>query len=424
VAELANPIAGGIVRRNFVLNVVDGAVYSFGMSFVSRSTVLPVFVAAMGGGNLAIGLIPVVWLIGFHFPQILIANRARGTSMKKRLMLRTALVQRLPWLIIALATLFVLEPLSPTLALLVFFVLFGLAAIGGSLNLPVWFDLLAKITPVRIRGRLFGWRMMLGATLGIVGGLVVERVLETMAYPGNFALLFGLAFAATMISYTFLTLLREDDDGDRPRSIRFRDYLGEIPSIVRSNRTFRNFLVADALLAMVIMAEAFYTIYAFQKFDLTAGFAGRFTVMVMASMVIGNLLFGYLADRYGHRLNLVVMAGITIVACILALWAPTVEVFYFVFMAAAFGVSLQGMSRMPFIAEICGERDRATFIALSNVFTAPFYLAGIAAGIIANRFGYEAIFVITAVIAAFAALWLLTMVPEPRTSAERAHKNE
>jgi hypothetical protein len=131
--------------------------------------------------------------------------------------------------------------------------------------------------------------MMLGATLGILGGLVVERVLETMAYPGNFALLFGLAFAATMISYAFLTQLREDDDGIRPRSIRFMDYLGEIPSILRANRTFRNFLVADALLAMVIMAEAFYTIYAFQKFDLTAGFAGRFTVMVMASMVIGNL---------------------------------------------------------------------------------------------------------------------------------------
>jgi hypothetical protein len=184
VAELANPIAGGIVRRNFVLNVFDGAVYSFGMSFVSRSTVLPVFVAALGGGNLAIGLIPVVWLLGFHLPQILIANRTRGTSMKKRLMLRTALVQRIPWLVIALATLFVLEPLSPAVALFVFFVLFGFAAVGGSLNLPVWFDLLAKITPVRIRGRLFGWRMMLGATLGILGGLVVERVLETMAYPG------------------------------------------------------------------------------------------------------------------------------------------------------------------------------------------------------------------------------------------------
>jgi MFS family permease len=424
VAELANPITGGIVRRNFVLNVFDGAVYSFGMSFVSRSTVLPVFVAALGGGNLAIGLIPVVWLLGFHLPQILIANRTRGTSMKKRLMLRTALVQRIPWLVIALATLFVLEPLSPAVALFVFFVLFGFAAVGGSLNLPVWFDLLAKITPVRIRGRLFGWRMMLGATLGILGGLVVERVLETMAYPGNFALLFGLAFAATMISYAFLTQLREDDDGIRPRSIRFMDYLGEIPSILRANRTFRNFLVADALLAMVIMAEAFYTIYAFQKFDLTAGFAGRFTVMVMASMVIGNLIFGYLADRHGHRLNLVVMAGITIVACLLALWAPTVEVFYLVFMAAAFGVSLQGMSRMPLIAEICGERDRATFIALSNVITAPFYLAGIAAGIIANRFGYEAIFVITAVIAAIAALWLLTMVPEPRTSAERVQSNE
>ena len=39
----------GSVRRNFVLNLLDGAFFAFGMSLVSRSTVLPILVKRIGG---------------------------------------------------------------------------------------------------------------------------------------------------------------------------------------------------------------------------------------------------------------------------------------------------------------------------------------------------------------------------------------
>jgi hypothetical protein len=49
-----------VVRRNFVLNVCDGAFFIFGLSFASRTSVLPLFVKRIGGDNLAVGLIPVL----------------------------------------------------------------------------------------------------------------------------------------------------------------------------------------------------------------------------------------------------------------------------------------------------------------------------------------------------------------------------
>lgn len=415
--DLAATYKARLIRHNFVLNVMDGAIYSFGMSLASRSTVLPVFVDRMGGGNIAIGMIPVVWFMGFHLPQILIANRARQEATKKQLVLKTALLQRMPWLVLAAITYFVVQPASPTLALALFFVAFGAAAVTGSLNLPVWFDMVAKVTPVRLRGRLFGWRMLVGSTLGVAGGFIVERVLETMAYPSSFALLFAIAFAFMMISYVFIALLREEDISEVTEKRPFRHFLGELPEILKRDRAFRNFLVADALLAMVIMAEAFYTIFAFQKFGLSEGFAGRFTIVVMASMAVGNVLFGYLADHVGHRLNLVLMALATIVACGVALVAPTVEVYYLVFIGGAFTYGLQHISRLPLIAELCSDRDRSTYVALSNVVTAPFVLSGLAGGWLANALGYHAVFIVTAFIALIAAVWLLVMVPEPRATA-------
>ena len=41
-----------------------GAIFSLAMSFVSLQTVLPVFVKKIGGSNVAVGLIPVLWASG------------------------------------------------------------------------------------------------------------------------------------------------------------------------------------------------------------------------------------------------------------------------------------------------------------------------------------------------------------------------
>jgi hypothetical protein len=45
------------VKRNFFINTFDGAIYSFAMSFVTLSTVMPVFVKNVTGSNIYVGLI-------------------------------------------------------------------------------------------------------------------------------------------------------------------------------------------------------------------------------------------------------------------------------------------------------------------------------------------------------------------------------
>jgi hypothetical protein len=189
-----------VLKWNFAANVCDGAIFSLALSFVSQQTVLPVFVKKMGGNNIAVGLIPVLWTAGFNFPQIFIANFAQRFDRKKNFVLFTALAQRLPWLLLA-ALSFFLEAVNSKTGLLLFFTVFTLAAVAGSINLPAWFDLVAKITPVNMRGRLFATRMLLGAVLGVFGGWVVMQVLKALAYPKSFACLFMLAFGAMMVSY-------------------------------------------------------------------------------------------------------------------------------------------------------------------------------------------------------------------------------
>jgi MFS family permease len=403
-------------ERNFIANVFDGALYAMAMSLVSQQAVLPVFVKDIGGGNIALGLIPVLWTFGFNFPQVLIAPYAQRLPRKKQLFLRTAIIQRIPWLLLSLVTFFVLDRVSSSLALWLFFILFTLAAVGGSLNLPVWFDLIAKLTPLKARGRLFAARSVGGAVLGMAGGGAVSFVLGRFSYPVSFGILLLAAFAVTMISYLFLLTLREENDSPTDQSGRNWRYAFSAPGILRTERGFRNYLVADALLISAGMANAFYAIHGLKKFGLPDSYAGTFTIAMMVSMIVGSSGFGLLADRFGHKINLVISASASVIASVTAILAPSVEVYLLVFLCSAATVALGTISRLPLIAELCPEATRPTSVALANLVTSPFILFGIVAGWIADRAGYEAVFAIAGVLALAALVWLLTRVQDPRTT--------
>jgi MFS family permease len=162
------------------------------------------------------------------------------------------------------------------------------------------------------------------------------------------------------------------------------------------------------------MSHAFFAVYAVEKFSLPDSYAGTFTMVMMASMIIGSLYFGYIADKHGHKINLLWASGFIGLACLIAIISPIVELYYFVFVGAALNIILLQVSRVTIVAEICSEEDRPTYVALTNVITAPFILSGMFGGIIANVFGYNTLFSMSILFSIITFLWLIIKVVEPR----------
>ncbi|MCF8240340.1 MAG: MFS transporter [Melioribacteraceae bacterium] len=402
------------IKRNFFLNVLDGSVFAFGINFVSLTTILPLLVKQIGGTNISVGLIPVIWTMGFNFPQIFIANFTRKQLKKKPVVLKTAFIQRLPWLLLGVITLLFFDNVSPDTGLILFFAGFALAAVGGSVNMPAWFDLVSKVTPVNLRGRLFAVRVTLGAVFGIFAGYIAKQVLDTMVFPESYSLLFFVAFIFMMSSYVFIIFLKEETINPSKQVIRSKDFLLSLPQILRSERNYRNYLISDALMIMAGMSHGFFTVYAFDKFILSPGYAGSFTIVMTLATVFGSILFGFLADRKGHRVNLMFAALFTLTACVTAIIVNQVELYYLVFVFSALTISLIQVSRLTIIAELSNDEERPTYVALTNLITVPFTLIGIAGGVIANNYGYEPVFIISAVFALLAFFWIKYMMYEPR----------
>jgi len=408
-----------VLRGNLAANIFDGAMYAFAIGFVSMQTVIPVMVKNISHSSFAVGLVPLIWTAGFNAPQILIANHVERFPFKRRLFLQTAFFQRVPWLMLALLSFFFLGELSSSVGTILFFVVFALAAVTGSICFPVWFDVIAKLTPVELRGRLFAARNLLGGVLGVLAGLVVEKVLANIAYPTSYGVLFTLAFLFTSVSYWALTLLKEETPSTVSENIHILDYYRNLPRILNEQKNFRNFLISDALLIAATMAGAFYAVHAIEKFSLNDSSAGTFTIVMMCGMIVGNTFFGYIADRFGHKVNLVLAASSTVLSCFTALLAPNEQWYLVVFVGMAFQIGLSGISRLSIVAEFCSEEERPTYVALTNLVTSPFVVFGLVAGGIASRFGYDAVFLIAGLLALASAMWVAFKVDEPRVKVPR-----
>lgn len=70
-------------RWNFVVNALDGASFWFGMSFLSATIILPLYVSHFTSSPLLIGLIPFLNTAGTFLPQLFVANAVERAPRKK-----------------------------------------------------------------------------------------------------------------------------------------------------------------------------------------------------------------------------------------------------------------------------------------------------------------------------------------------------
>ena len=410
----SHPNEAETLRHNLTAHIFDGVLFAFAMSFVSVQTVLPVFVERLGGGTVAIGSIAVLWTLGFNLPQILFLPFTHRAGPALPVMLRYALLYRLSFGVLGVFTWFFVGRILLPYTIIIVLTLITMTAISGSLGVSSWFQIFTMTIPVTIRGRLLALRQMLGSGLGIIAGSIVAIVLSQMDAPKSFAILFFIAFAVSMASYVFLRRLKESHEIDAGEVHLPMHMWRRCVAILRENRNFRNYLYADGLMLMGMTASAFYAVYGLKKFGLPVSAAGTFTAVTMASMVIANVVFGYLGDHYGHKLNLICLALAVAFASLVAVLSQSAFLYWGVFFFMACTLALQGISRLPLVAEMCVENERPLYVAITNTVTAPAVFIGLFAGAMINVAGYEAVLIGYSLLGFLAALLLWKRVEEPR----------
>ena len=401
-------------RRNFLLNTVEGALFVASAAFINPQTVLPALVNRLGGSNIAVGALGVLVYVGLFIPQIFAARYVETIPWKKPWSLGFGATHRLFLLVMAFAIL-LLGSDRPSLALWLFLLLYTAMQVVVGISTPGWFDLFAKLTHPGKRGRLVGFRNSVGGGCAFVCGLCLTWILARFTFPASYAIAFFAAFALQMASLATQSGLVESEPSAVSPRRPFFAFLKELPDVLKSNPPFRRFITACAMLTFATMPVSFFTVYALGRFQADESSIGEFTLIMVAIQVVGALVTGYLADRYGNKTSLLVASASLLGATITALAAPTLGWFRLVYLFLGVNLGTEMMARYNMSIEYGPANKRSTYVGLMNTLLAPFYLSGMIGGILSEWFGLPAVFLVGGLSSVAGITYLVRNVREPRT---------
>ncbi len=403
------------LRKNCLLFFIESVGYPLGFSLISSSTIIPLLLTTLGASNVVVGMAPALGNLGLFLPGVFSAPYMERTPIKKRIMVGFALIERAFILLIA-AMVLIWGVARPSWAIMGFLIAWTLSNVAAGVNLPAYFAMLAKCIPPEARGGLFGWGGALSGIVGVAAAEYAGVVLASLAFPGNFALLFTAAAVILTASVVPLLWTREPPDKitDERRSVR--QYLADAIRSAGGDREYAWAVTAIAALSFALAAASFYSTYAVRELGARTRDVARFTAITLGASVVGMPFLGRIADRRGHKLSLEITATCFTIAAILAFFAGSVKSMYAVTLLSGIGMSGVSVSQNLLLSEFAPTHaDVPMYIVFSWLVLAPFRTgAPIVAGLVSDLANFHAMFWIALVAAATSLAVLVVAVREPR----------
>jgi MFS family permease len=412
----------GNYRWNFTCASVNGFLMNVSFAVFGVTTILPVFVNHLTDNNMWVAFISNLEIAGWHLSQLFSAALILHLTYKMPVYRVLAVVRVIT--IGAIILLVVLVPPGPFL-LLAFVAAYAVYSLAGGLAGVPFMDVVAKIVPMKNRGVLFAVRRFVGGTLAqLTAYFIIEPALGTFAFPYSYAAVFAVGLVVVGIGLGAMSATREPPG--RPLTARF-SLVNTVRVGVKAtvdDRSFRNFYLVRAAIAVNRMAMPFYIGLALAVLQLPDSAAGLFLSAQTVGFISSNVIWGILSRRRGSKMLLVLGAAASFIPPALALSAGLAGysapwVYYTVFFTL--GLSLTGfdLGSISYLIDLSPEDRRPVYVGTMNTMSGLFLVIGLAGGYILNRFNYETLFALSAAGAVAAAFIAVTLRDPFRELAKR-----
>lgn len=408
--------------RNYAAHFLHGMLGMTGFRLVNAPTFVPAYLHSLSGSDAWVGVGSALQQLGSIISPIVGASQMEHRRRILPISVTLGLLMRLQILGLALTGWFLTGSLALTGAL---GFLFLLGMFQGPQRVAFQF-LMAKVIPVRLRGRLNAWRNMTGGLIAAALSWTAGAWLVAGHIGGNgYATTFFLSFVLTSLGLTALQILMREP---LPPTVRPRVSLGErlrdLPALLKDDRGFMWFMVARTLAMGARIAQPFFFLYAASKLGVSAvddpvGFGSLlalFSVAFMGADTVTNLVWGYLSDRGGFRSTFLIacfLYALSIAGMMLADSLPLALVAFFGVGAAQ---SAYMMATTNIVMEYGHQHDVAMRMALSNTAEGMMgALAPLLGALLATLVGYEAAFAAALACLVAALIVAIWKMDEPRS---------
>ena len=269
-------------------------------------------------------------------------------------------------------------------------------------------------------GTFYGAYNMVGACSGVLASVVLTQCLARLEFPFSFRCVFLLGLISALIATVVVCVgVREVTDDRVREKIRLRDIFPIGTQILRENRGFRNYTIIKILVGAAEFAIPYYIITASGLKNVPAGFVGIMATIYLVAKMVGSLVMGRLADRFGAMIVLRVSCICGAVAALLAAFIKDYRLAYVMY--ALLAVAVNGIMMSSSIACVtCSKNVRTPiYMATVGLLCAPLYvITSFCGAALASWFSYTALFLLAVGVYAVSAL-LTFWLKDSRGQAEK-----
>ncbi len=401
------------LRPNYIGNFVHGMLGMTGFRLINAPTFMPAYLHLISGSNTIVGL-------GLALQQMggIISPLVAGARLEHRTRVMPAAVLlgslgRLAILGMALSGWF-LKDRAQVVTLLIFIFLFGIF-MGAQ---RVAFSLLmSKVIPINLRGRLQAWRNAVGGLIAAVLAYVSGKYLIGANVLGNgYSTTFILAFVLTSAGLWFLQYqIKEPEPPTIREPARLRDRMKDVPGLIAADRAYGWFLLVQMLAASARIATPFFILFVGQRMHVDGATLGLLSLAYLGADTVSNLGWGYLGDKSGFRIVLLLSLAAWIAATILLMTLHAPVAVFLAFFCLGGAQAGYAMASQTMILEF-GHRDdlsmRIAISATAEGVTAT--LGPLIGGTVADLFGYSTVFGASLGLLGAALTLLVLAVGDPR----------
>lgn len=403
------------LRRNMVANFTHGMLGMTGFRIIYAPTLIPAYLLLMTGSSLVVGLGQALLQLGILLTPLISAAALEHRSRILPAAIRYGTLMRGAVLGLALSGYF----LGGWLLVLATLLCLALLGLFNGMQRVAFQMLIGKLIPIDRRGRLQGWRNLMGGGIAAILSYTAGKWLIDENVLGNgFATTFLLAFVLTSLGLLALRFgVREPESpAVRPKTT-LRRRIGDIPQLL-SDHNYRWFVIAQGCAMAGLIAAPFYILIASQIMALDGATIGLLSLTFIGADTLSNPLWGYAGDRFGYRSTMIASLLTTIAGIVLLGIAASPVLIIIAFAAFGIGSAGYGMSAQTMVLEFGSREDMPMRIAISTMAEGGVLTAApLLGGLVFATLGPHALLMAAGVIMAAALVLIVKMVSEPRHHA-------
>jgi MFS family permease len=309
--------------------------------------------------------------------------------------------------------------------LVLFFACLALFSGADGVASVAWFDILARTIPPKRRGRLMGTAQTLSGLFGIGAGALIGLCLNWLTFPGNYALIFGLAGIVFLAGVVATFLIREPpatDEIKAGRRLPGRDWL----RFTLADGDFRQLLLSRFLVGTMALATSFYVKHAGDVLQLPPGVIGQFVIAQTLASLAASAGLGVICERWGPHTVIHIGGAAAALGPLFALMADLTgtgwltRAYPIVYVALGIINSTWLMGYVNYALEIAPAEMRPAYTGVLNTGMSLLVLLPMAGGWLLEATSYAVLFGTTALLAGIGFLVSLRLKAPRTRGAENA----